>query len=40
VTGYSVYSQPSSVRGGQLLYPQSDVAPCRGDKGVVHQWLK
>jgi hypothetical protein len=31
-TAYSIYSQLPSIPGGHLLYPQPEVAPCRGDK--------
>jgi hypothetical protein len=32
-TAYSIYSQLPSISGGRFLYPQSENAPCSGDKG-------
>jgi hypothetical protein len=32
-TAYSTYSQLPSKTGGNLLHPQPEDAPCRGDKG-------
>jgi len=31
-TGYSIYSQLPSILGEQILHPQLEDAPCRGDR--------
>jgi hypothetical protein len=33
MTAYAIYSQLPSISGGLLLHPQTEDAPCNGDKG-------
>jgi hypothetical protein len=37
---YSIHSQLPSVSGGRLPHPQSEDAPCSGDKGPTLHGLR